>query len=372
MEKKLVFYLLLLLVLPLHLSAQFLENPSLEGPVGIGLVPPHWLPFNPSGTPDTEPLMCDDFSASDGDTYITLVAHGSESSLPGINENCQTDLLQILEEGSCYNLSVDLASRSDLGHYVWGTGFINYQEEVRLSIFGSYDKSDRGDRLAESELITNSTWTTHTFIIKPLQDIKHLTLEISIPENASGNGNILVDNLQIDDFLATRIMLSDTFELSDLPITLSASESPSYSWSPISGLSCYQCQSPEVTSNLSQTYTCRIVDESTSCPLDEIFVLFINDIDPPVPPTEFRIPNVFTPNGDHINDVFEIEGLPPFSALIIFDRSGKELFSSENYDNTWDGRDMDGNPLPEDNYWYVLIRPGLADRQKGYIYLKRK
>jgi len=372
MKRTKVLYLFILLALPVFLSAQYLENSSFEGPVGIGLVPPQWLPFDPLGTPDTEPLDCDDFSASHGDTYITLVGHGSKSSLPGINENCQTDLIQTLEEGLCYSLSVDLASRNDLGHYVWGTGFIPYLEEVQLNIYGSNSNSAKGELLAVSDAITNTTWSSHTFTIKPGQEINHLTLEVSIPKNALGNGNLLVDNLQLTDRLETRVMLRDTFETTDLPITISASESPSYSWSPSSGLSCYDCQSPELSSNLSISYTCRIEDESTGCPLDELFIFTFNYIDPPVPPSELMIPNVFTPNGDHFNDVFEIQGLPPYSALIIYDRSGKELFSSENYDNTWDGRDLDGNPLPENNYWYVLLTPGLANRYKGYVYLKRQ
>jgi len=108
------------------LSAQYLENPSFEGPPGISQTPPGWIRFSPQSTPDTEPLNCDDFNASDGDTYVTLVAHGSESSLPGIPENCQVALNESLLKGLCYTLSLDLASRNDLGHYA----------SVKLRIYG--------------------------------------------------------------------------------------------------------------------------------------------------------------------------------------------------------------------------------------------
>ena len=70
--------------------------------------------------------------------------------------------------------------------------------------------------------------------------------------------------------------------------------------------------------------------------------------------------------------MLEIAGLPPFSSLLIFDRLGHEFYSSEIYNNDWNGSDVNGNPLPEDTYWYVLILPGRTGRLKGSIYLKRK
>ena len=166
-------------------------------------------------------------------------------------------------------------------------------------------------------------------------------------------------------------MLDETYTPSDLPISLEATEGSSYSWSPGSGLSCYDCRSPEVLSSVSTTYTCTLLSSLTGCPSNELFILsFTTD---PIPPAEtFKIPNVFTPNGDNINDNFEITGLPPLSSLLIYNRSGKEVFSSEEYKNDWDGRDMENNPLPSGTYWYVLLTPGLSGESKGYIYLKRE
>jgi len=362
-----------MLLFPAVLWAQFFANPSFEGPVGIDTLPSPWDRFDPRATPDTEPLDCDDFTASDGDTYVTLVMHGSGSPQTGVNENIITELLQPLEAGVCYSLSVDLASRDDLGHYEWGIGFIYYREEVILEIYGSKSSPVKGELLAESGIIYNSSWDTHSFTIKPTEDISFLILEVSALGNPPDNGNLLVDNLQIGDLLEQRVMLNDTIETTDLPYVLTATESSSYSWSPETGLSCYDCRSPEVNSSTSQTYTCRIDDPETGCPLDELFQLtIINVVDPPpVLPDDFKIPNVFTPNGDQINDLFEIRELPPNSALLIYDRSGREVFSTENYENNWGGMDSNGALLPEGNYWYVLIPAGLEERQKGYVYIKR-
>ncbi|SFQ49245.1 gliding motility-associated C-terminal domain-containing protein [Hymenobacter arizonensis] len=63
-------------------------------------------------------------------------------------------------------------------------------------------------------------------------------------------------------------------------------------------------------------------------------------------PTEFRaepmqvqqIPNVFTPNGDRVNDVFELRlQYPRTSQLQVFDRWGKSVYASTTYGAFWTG-----------------------------------
>ena len=53
--------------------------------------------------------------------------------------------------------------------------------------------------------------------------------------------------------------------------------------------------------------------------------------------TGFFIPNVVTPNGDGLNDTFEIIGLYMFdkTELQIFDRFGNSVYQSSNYQNDW-------------------------------------
>jgi gliding motility-associated-like protein len=85
----------------------------------------------------------------------------------------------------------------------------------------------------------------------------------------------------------------------------------------------------------------------------------------------FFIPNAFSPNNDGVNDRFVIRNLNNTSKLIIFDRSGKIVFETADYQNNWDGSDIDGKMLPTDTYWYVLTIEGFDKELKGFIYLKR-
>ncbi|MGY3053687.1 gliding motility-associated-like protein [Pedobacter sp. UYEF25] len=84
------------------------------------------------------------------------------------------------------------------------------------------------------------------------------------------------------------------------------------------------------------------------------------------------IPNLFTPNGDGINDVFEIRGLDLFYSndLVIVNRWGNEVYKANNYQNNWSG-----NGLNEGTYFYKLSVRETAESEPtiftGYVTLVR-
>jgi PKD repeat protein len=103
-----------------------------------------------------------------------------------------------------------------------------------------------------------------------------------------------------------------------------------------------------------------------------------------VEPVKLKIPNVFTPNGDGTNDYFiislesgsdspsgnkgtrdqhyEYEDYEPLnryyesSELTIFNRWGRIVYHSKDYQNDWDG-----DNLPDGTYFYVLKCHGLKN-----------
>ena len=82
------------------------------------------------------------------------------------------------------------------------------------------------------------------------------------------------------------------------------------------------------------------------------------------------IPNVMTINNDGVNDFFLIEGLKSETSLTILNRWGEIVFSTNNYQNDWTGRDRSGALLTEGVYTYVLNTPN--DKLKhGFIHLVR-
>ncbi|MCB9230380.1 MAG: gliding motility-associated C-terminal domain-containing protein [Bacteroidia bacterium] len=74
------------------------------------------------------------------------------------------------------------------------------------------------------------------------------------------------------------------------------------------------------------------------------------------------IPNVFTPNGDGFNDRFQAkaEFLNSFS-MSVFDRWGRQMFSSTSVSNGWDGSQNGGPPCTEGVYYYLIEYSFLTD-----------
>jgi gliding motility-associated-like protein len=70
----------------------------------------------------------------------------------------------------------------------------------------------------------------------------------------------------------------------------------------------------------------------------------------------FYIPNVFSPNGDNLNDVFQIFPFGQFSnyQISIFDRWGGLIFQSSNINSHWSGKYPDGKEAPTGVYAYLI------------------
>lgn len=119
----------------------------------------------------------------------------------------------------------------------------------------------------------------------------------------------------------------------------------------------------------------RICDAFENCDEATVYVM--------VADYRFFIPNAFSPNGDGINDYFEIVGIEyyPGNSIEIFNRWGNRVYKAENYgiNNSpifWDGKSNTGvklgnEDLPTGTYFYVLDLGNGEKRIVGSVYLDR-
>lgn len=140
-----------------------------------------------------------------------------------------------------------------------------------------------------------------------------------------------------------------------------------YTWSPPGDLSCISCQAPYGKALRSNNYVIEVVSDSGCIATDSINI-FIDCNE-----SSLLLPNAFTPNNDHLNDIFYPigRGVSVIKSFSIYDRKGQMVFSKKNFPANdpaygWDGR-INGEPVSVATFVYVI--EALCD--KGQNILKK-
>lgn len=105
----------------------------------------------------------------------------------------------------------------------------------------------------------------------------------------------------------------------------------------------------EITELLGGFYTVTVTD-LVGCVKDTTFEMPVLDVEC------LEVPNAFTPNGDGINDDWQIHNiyLYPEASVQVFNKWGKIVFEITNgYNVFWDGT-KNGRELPADTYFYII------------------
>lgn len=146
------------------------------------------------------------------------------------------------------------------------------------------------------------------------------------------------------------------------------------SWDPPTDLSCSDCLTPIAKPLTTTIYRVEISNNNNCATSDDIRIVV--DPDPPV-----FVANAFSPNGDGVNDVFQVQAdgiIQNISYFRVFDRWGSLLFERENFtpnslDNAWDGK-IRGQTAPVGVYVYFveILQPnGRLYRFNGDVFLTR-
>ena len=102
-----------------------------------------------------------------------------------------------------------------------------------------------------------------------------------------------------------------------------------------------------------------------------------------IPPADFvrllqrEKPNVFSPNGDGVNDTFDpafqLKGRPvgciDFGSFQVYNRWGKLIFETSQENEPWDGLTINGDQAKEGTYYYSVEIDG--QKIKGTVFLSR-
>jgi len=120
-----------------------------------------------------------------------------------------------------------------------------------------------------------------------------------------------------------------------------------------------------------------VISDSAGCSTNGELVLIGPDstIGPPLPNDgkPFGLPNAFTPNNDGYNDLYVITGLEPMfikNRFRVWDESRQLVFEADDYNNTWDGTDLNGNRLGAATYFGVFESDALEKPIRTYINIR--
>ena len=100
---------------------------------------------------------------------------------------------------------------------------------------------------------------------------------------------------------------------------------------------------------------------------------FPQGFDNPSLRASIEIVDFFSPNGDGINDTWQVKEIDRYlnNQVWIYSRTGRELFSAKPYSNNWQGI-LDGVPLPAGSYYYRIDLDGNGSVDfEGWFYLTR-
>jgi gliding motility-associated-like protein len=197
------------------------------------------------------------------------------------------------------------------------------------------------------------------------------------PSNCNAVAEYYLDDVSVEEVQLAKCA-KDTAICPNDSVLLgnNVSEATAYNWQPTNGLNCPTCANPKASPNTTTTYTltktqCKAVTTAS------ITVTIKTDCKPKGAEA-LEVPNVFTPNGDGINDTFNfsIVGASNVS-FIIYNRWGNIIKNSTLSTNTyilWDGHTTSGEACIESIYFYTLQytdAKGDVQKKNGYVSLFR-
>jgi gliding motility-associated-like protein len=182
-------------------------------------------------------------------------------------------------------------------------------------------------------------------------------------------GSITNPNCESKDSVEITKKASPTLTLDSRNITLPLGESrtlnvlsdnasTTFKWSPPKWIDNVSINNPKITPEDNIVY--RVLASTPNlCPVRDSVMVFVTK--------SILIPTMFSPNGDSMNDTWEISGIQNFRdcEVSIFNRWGELIFYSKGYTNPWDGKYKE--QLVAAGQYVYEIRG--ASQRDGFVYM---
>ena len=163
-------------------------------------------------------------------------------------------------------------------------------------------------------------------------------------------------NMSSDNITISEIIVFTDNSYSDAPIA-------SWNWDFGDGNTSNEQNPSHFYQNENQYTICLTIEDENGCEDEKCKIINIYNN------TQSYIPNIFTVNNDGINDEFLpiVYGIQENTyELLIYDRWGKLMFSTNNYKQGWDGT-HNGQIVTQDVYSYIVSYSTISGEEKQHI-----
>jgi gliding motility-associated-like protein len=183
-----------------------------------------------------------------------------------------------------------------------------------------------------------------------------------------GCDSVITINLIVNPIQLT-VSKSNDISCDSLFSTLQATTGYSYVWSPQNSLNDVTISNPRASPSTNTIYYVIVSDSLGCTKMDSVEVLVNKD------EIIEQFSNVFTPNDDGINDCLMLKGIGELKQvdLVIYNRWGTKVFSTNKPNDCWDGR-IDYQEAPAGTYFFVLKGVSICEtliNQHGSVQLIR-
>lgn len=143
---------------------------------------------------------------------------------------------------------------------------------------------------------------------------------------------------------------------------LGAGTNVTYNWTPSGNLQAGNTLTPVANPAASQQYILQVISNAGCGIATDTMLVKVYQ--------QLYIPNAFTPNGDGLNDTWEIETLAayPGAEVKIYNRFGQMVFNNNGKNIAWDGK-FKGSPLTSGAYVYIIDLKNNTPLVKGVLYI---
>ena len=220
---------------------------------------------------------------------------------------------------------------------------------------------------------TGSTYTSNTTPSFTNQPAGTYSLLVTDVHGCTATNTGTVSTTQVVPSLSVTASFTTSAVTGNAPLAVSftntSNNAITYTWTLGNGTTSNLYNPPATTYSNVGTYTVMLIAMNGAC-ISKHSVIVTVDV-----PTNLIIPNIFSPNGDGVNDQFFIISTGINSLTCdIFNRWGELLYTMNAPNQVWDGRAPNGGNAPDGTYFYILQAQGVDGKtykQNGPLTLIR-